>query len=124
MNEFLTNQPERERTESEVKQAEADNIAEILGNLYEAAQGEITAEDAWDWSHTALYELIHSLAKRDSELGALIVNTIESHQHASRDQGITDPLREELGLPVRDAAYWAQRDQHEADQPSTPAPES
>ncbi len=121
MNERLFNQPERERTETEAKQFEAACIANVVGQLYEAFRGEISGREVGDWALDDLHDLCTSLAKRDPEMGAYLLDALGSHKVASTEPDPTDAIRKVLGLPVPDYVALAQAAQEVADgAPSQP----
>jgi malate synthase len=102
MNETLSNQPERERTETQAKQFEAERIANVVGLLWEAFHKQIDGQDAADGAIDEITRICISLAERDPELGAYLVEALESHTEASMEATPAEQVRMILGMPVPD----------------------
>jgi hypothetical protein len=129
MIETLSNQPEREPTEEEMKRAEATNVAEIVGYLYKGTRGTMTAEEVGDLALHEIHFLCASLAKRDPELGAYLVEALESHEVASTELDPAEQIRKIIGMPVPDYVALNHAEQEARDRawteshPTTPPPE-
>jgi hypothetical protein len=104
MSEVLPNEPE-DNSPLAKKRFEAACIARVTGLLYEAFHGSITGRDCGDWALDEVHHLCESIAKRDTEMGRLLIIALETHEVARGNQQISDTLRQDLGLPPNTFPY-------------------
>jgi hypothetical protein len=98
----LEEKEEELNPEQEAKQQEAFLIGAATSELFKVFHGQIDSREGTNNALGTMYNLCKLIAKRDPEMGAMLVAGLESYQIDKRDQHISEILRHDLGLPERD----------------------
>lgn len=96
-----------EREEAIGKEFEVARLVELSRYVQEMIARELPAQGGADYGFDILLEYSEALAKRDPEIGRMLVDALEtpSNDNPDPDYDLSDRLRARLGLPSLDEAY-------------------